>query len=77
MKGAGHETRVKMMRLQVLIYELYLPVQRGLCILRGVHQLKSDGTPVPIVDPILFHLASMLDVFWILVLDALYAHSMQ
>ena len=34
--------------------------------LRGVHQLKSDGIHVPIVDPVLFHPASMLAVSLIL-----------
>ena len=42
-------------------------VQQGLRTLRGVRQLKSDGTPVPIVGPILFHPINMLDVCLILV----------
>ena len=56
-----------MRRLQVLTYKLYLAVQQGLYTLRGVHQLKSDGTLVPIVGAILFHQSSILGVSLILV----------
>ena len=41
--------------------------QQGSYMLRGVRQLKSDGTPVPIVSPILFHPSSTLGVSLMLV----------
>ena len=46
---------------------LRVAVQQGLCTLRGVDQLNSNDTPVPIVGRILFHPTSMLGVSLILV----------
>ena len=52
----------KMKHQVVLVCELYLAVQQDLFTLRGVHRLKSGGTPVPSASLTPFPPCSMLDV---------------
>ena len=58
---------LKMKHLLVLTYKLYPAVLQDLCTQRGVHQLKSDGTPVHIVKLTQYPPTSTLDVYLILV----------